>query len=304
MKSQMHRRNFLSSAIGIPAMGMLTRNAAVFQEKTGRSFAPRKLKTSLNAYSFNAQLTAGTMTVPEMFRFCAENGFDAIDLTGYYLRGYPQVPPDDYLFDLKQQAFRLGLELSGTGVRNDFTLADKEKRAEEVKRVKNWIDAAAKLGAPVLRIFSGNQKNEGISQRDVEEWVTTEINGCVEYAKKSGIILGLQNHNDFIRDAEGIIRIMKSVNSPWLGIILDTGSFHEADDAYAEMQKCIPYAVSWQIKEKIFDQRMEKDIDLKKLVPLIKESSYRGYLPIEALGDGDPRPKILALLSRLQQEIN
>ena len=102
------------------------------------------------------------MTISDMLDFCADTGFEGVDITGYYFKGYPQVPSDEYLFEIKRKAFRLGLEISGTGVRNDFTIADKTKREQEVALVKNWIEVAAKIGAPVIRIFAGNQKNEGI----------------------------------------------------------------------------------------------------------------------------------------------
>jgi hypothetical protein len=54
-------------------------------------------------------------------------GFEGVDITGYYLKGYPVVPDDEYLFKVKRMALRLGLEISGTGVRNDFTISDKSR---------------------------------------------------------------------------------------------------------------------------------------------------------------------------------
>ena len=126
-----------------------------------------------------------------MLDFCAVAGFEGVDITGYYFKGYPQVPPDEYLFQIKRKAFRLGLEISGTGVRNDFTIADKSKREQEVALVKNWIEVAAKIGAPVIRIFAGNQKNEGISKEQVTEWMLKDIQTCVDYGKQHGVIIGL-----------------------------------------------------------------------------------------------------------------
>ncbi len=86
-----------------------------------------KLKTSLNAFSFNEPLSKGEINLFQAIDYCAEQGFDAIDTTAYYFPGYPAVPPDDYIFALKKKAQILGLEISGTGVRNDFTNPDAEK---------------------------------------------------------------------------------------------------------------------------------------------------------------------------------
>ena len=72
--------------------------------------------------------------------------------------------------------------------------------------VKNWIEVAAKIGAPVIRIFAGNQKNEGITKEQVTEWMLKDIQTCVEYGKQYGVIIGLQNHNDFIQTAGQVIK--------------------------------------------------------------------------------------------------
>ena len=215
MHNHLHRRKFLSSMIGIP---VLTSGGILNIQSTFSKGLPTNnngLKTSLNAFSFNAPLSDGSMTIADMLDFCASVGFDGVDITGYYFKGYPQVPPDDYLFSIKRKAFRLGIEISGTGVRNDFTIADKTKREQEVVLVKNWIEVAAKIGAPVIRIFAGNQKNEGIKQEEVTDWMLKDIQTCVDYGKQHGVIVGLQNHNDFIQTAAQVIKIIETINSEW-----------------------------------------------------------------------------------------
>jgi sugar phosphate isomerase/epimerase len=315
----MHRKNFLTSLLGIPAFASsgvaaptpgpvaTTTPAPVAATKTpaGAPTTPalsKKLKTSLNAFSFNDPLLAGKMTISDMLDFCAEAGFEGVDITGYYFSGYPNVPADDYLYEIKRKAFRLGIGISGTGVRNDFTIADPVRRAEEVKLVKNWIEVAAKLGAPVLRIFAGNQKNEGISQEAVTEWMLKDIRQCVDYGKQHGVVIGLQNHNDFIQTAHQVIDIIRQINSEWLGLTLDTGSYRVLNP-YEEIGTSLNYTVNWQIKEKIFVDGVETDTDVEKIVGMIKASPYHGYLPIETLGQGDPKTKIMAMLVKLQNAI-
>src|SRR5688500_3636286 len=125
MGNQFHRRTFLSSLVGLPVLGSGFTNHSLNKDSfTGK----QRLKTSLNAFSFNEPLLKGSMSLDELLEFCAATGFDGVDITGYYFKGYPQVPSDDYLFQVKRKAFGLGLEISGTGVRNDFTIADKSKR--------------------------------------------------------------------------------------------------------------------------------------------------------------------------------
>lgn len=260
--------------------------------KTGR------LKTSLNAFSFNDALMSGSMKVEDMLDFCAANNFEGVDITAYYFKGYPAIPPDEYLFQIKRKAFGLGLEISGTGVRNDFTIADKSKRQLEVELVRKWIEAAAKIGAPVIRIFAGNQKNEKYTTDQVTDWMLKDIQTCVDHGKQHGVIIGLQNHNDFIQTADQVNKIIEAINSPWLGLILDTGSYR-VHDPYDEIEKSIRHAVNWQVKEKIFVNGAEVDTDLPRLMKIIKASGYTGYLPIETLGAGDAKIKIVTLLDKL-----
>ena len=93
------------------------------------------LRISLNAFSFNDLLLAKKMTIDDLLDFCAKTGFEGVDLTGYYFPGYPAAPSDEYIFHIKKKAFRLGIDLGCTGVRNDFTWADPKKRAEEKKQI-------------------------------------------------------------------------------------------------------------------------------------------------------------------------
>jgi sugar phosphate isomerase/epimerase len=194
------------------------------------------------------------------------------------------------------------LELSGTGCRNDFVFANKSDRDREIQLVKNWVDATAKLGAPVLRVFAGKSDLPGFSWGQISNWVVDALKECSDYAAKKGIIIGIQNHNDFIKTADQVIDILQRVNSPWCGLILDVGSFREKE-VYAEIEKAIPYAVNWQLKETIFAGKTELPIDLKKTFELIRASNYRGYVPIETLRKGDPSLIVPEFLTQVKPYI-
>src|SRR5579871_2446937 len=126
MSNTIPRRRFLSGSIGLAAM------AAQADERVQREPGV-KLKLGLNAYSFDKQLKAGSMTLMDAVHFCAQQGVDAIDTTGYYFPGYPKVPPDEYIYNLKRVAFVNGVGISGTGVRNNFAVADAAARKADVQ---------------------------------------------------------------------------------------------------------------------------------------------------------------------------
>jgi sugar phosphate isomerase/epimerase len=284
--SAFERRKFLKSSLALSALPVIGFFRKV--DATGQIHdVNNRFKISLNAYSFNAPLRSGKTNFDEVIEFCAAQGFDALDPTGYYFPGYPEIPSDEYIYKLKRKAHQLGVAISGTGVRNDFTQIDKTARTKEIEFVKRWIEVAAKLGAPVIRIFAGPSLPEKPSWEAIADWITEDIKTCVEYSKKHGVIVAVQNHNDFIKTADQAIDIIKRVNSEWFGLVLDTGSF-VTNEPYSEIAKAVPYAVNWQIKEKINYNGKTENMDLVKLFRIIHTSTYRGYLPIETLGEGDP----------------
>lgn len=269
------------------------------QEKPGLNKASY-LKISLNAYSFNSLLRANKMTIDDLLDFCAEVGLDGLDITGYYFPGYPAVPPDDYIYHVRKKAFRLGINLGCTGVRNDFTWASPAKREEEKKLVKDWIVVAQKLGAPGVRIFSGNLSKESYPWEERAKWIAGDIRECAEFGKSHGVMLALQNHWDFIKTAEQAENMLKLIDHEWVGLMLDTGSFRSSDP-YGEIAATAKYAISWQIKELIYVNEKPVETDFDKLITIIKRSGYRGYLPVETLGEGDPYEKVKILYGKIRR---
>lgn len=260
---------------------------------------PVKLKTSLNAFSFNGPLLKGDMNLDQLLEFCAANQIDAVDITAYYFPGYPEVPSDEYLYHIKQKAFLLGLEISGTGVRNDFSDPDPVKRKASVELVKKWIIAAEKLGAPVIRVFSGTVDVKDIPREKVVDYMVTDLKECTEFGKTHGVVVGIQNHNDFIKTADQAIEIIKRVNSEWFGLILDIGSYRTGDP-YLEIAQSVPYAVNWQLKENLYVNGVEQKTDLNRIMKIIQEKGYRGYIPLETLGEGDPKVKVPKFLAEIR----
>jgi sugar phosphate isomerase/epimerase len=92
------------------------------------------------------------------------------------------------------------------------------------------------------------------------------------------------------------------VDSEWLGLNLDIGSYRQ-DDPYEEIAKNIKYAITWQIKENVWIDGKETPTDFEKLFKIIKDSGYRGYLPLETLGAGDPYQKIPVLLENVRRAL-
>lgn len=288
-------KNIFQKKLIVVALTLIS--TSLFAQKPVERKGGSYVKTSLNAYSFSTMLNEGLkgagkgITIFDLLNFCAEQNFDAVDLTGYFFPGYPKAPTDEYINNVKRRAFQLGLDISGTGVKNDFANPDPAKRAADVKLVKEWIDVAVKLGAPVIRVFAGEIPAGYENRRaEVAKYMAASLKECAEYGKLRGVLVGLQNHGDFLQNAEQCIEMVKLVNSDWFGLIVDTGKFL-TDDPYVDIAKVMPYAVNFQIKESPFGPRGTVKTDLKRLMKIVDNSGFRGYLPIETLEiKGDPRP--------------
>jgi sugar phosphate isomerase/epimerase len=277
------RREFLSA---IPLLGLGSWESGIRNQELSRQKNPN-LRLSLNAYSFNDMLMKKQISKAEVLEFCAKTGFSAVDMTGYYFSTYPATPTNEEIFGFKRKAHELGIEISGTGVRNEFSYEDDIALNKEIDIVKRWIEVAAKLGAPVLRIFTAKAYSTGDVRKKVRDRIVKALDICIPVAAAHGIILGIQNHNDFLHTADECFELINPFNSPWLGLVLDTGTF-VAPDPYEEIKKATPLAVNWQLKEKLLIDGKQTLMNLPKLCKIIKECGYKGNVPIETLGLNDP----------------
>jgi len=302
MRKPDSRRNFIKSLAAMPAVAAVgVPSLFADAEKVMEPFS-HKFKLSLNVYSFNRPLRAGEIDLFDVLDFCAKYNFDAIDPTGYYFPGYPDVPSDDYIRKFKRQSFLLGLDISGTGVRNDFANPDKESRMADIQMIEQWLVASAKMGVPAIRLFPGHHEHEGYSRDQVFDWMAEDFKICCEMGEKYGVIIAVQNHNGFLKTAADVNRLFEMVDSEWLGLNLDIGSYRQ-HDPYKEIQKNIDKAVTWQIKENVWIDGQETTTDFVKLFKIIKDAGYRGYLPLETLGAGDPFEKVPTLLENVRSAL-
>jgi sugar phosphate isomerase/epimerase len=296
MDNPTSRRSFLTLSIALAAAPDAAHAAGEVNRRPGI-----KLKIGLNSYSFNRPLTSGKMTLDDVIDYCAQHNIDGVDTTGYYFPGYPKVPGDEYLYSLKRKAYVNGVTISGTGVRNDFTQTDAALK-EQIQLVKDWIVATEKVGAAFVRVFSGPRMPAGSTFEKVLQTMIPAFQECAEYGKKHGVIVALQHHDDFLKTADQTIQVVKGVNSDWFSVVLDVGSLRQGDP-YQEIEKLLPYACTWQIKELVYFNGKETPIDLSRIRAIIDKVGYRGFVPFEALGQGNP-DEVTAFLEKVRKALS
>lgn len=294
------RRQFLHSSLLAGTGLALGAGSAAAIEPIQRS-GPSHMRLSLAAYSFNRALdlrrnSKPTMTLDDFIDFAAGMDLGAVELTAYY---FPKTTPE-YLAHLKGRCTRLGLDVSGTAVGNDFCVADPEKLRTQIDSVKQWTEHSARLGAKTMRIFAGNvAKND--SEEKARERCVAAIQESCDHAAKYGLYLALENHGGITGTAEQVLKLVKAVKHQYFGVNLDTGNFRTADP-YADLEKIAPYAVTVQVKTEIHPRGKNlEDADLKRLLDMLRAVRYRGYVALEYEAAEDARTAVPRHIETLQK---
>jgi len=304
MQKPTTRRAFLQQCLltggAAAGLGILSPQPSRGIEPFRRPGAPR-LRLSLAAYSFRDLLKhkdpAKRMTLFDFVDFCAEQGLEGAELTSYY---FPDPPDRDYLLQLRRHAFLRGVTVSGSAVGNNFVVAPGPARDKQIADVKRWVDHCSVLGAPHIRVFAG-PTSPGLDLPTSKRLVVEALEECAQYAGSRGIFLGLENHHGIVADPEDLLDIVRAVKSPWLGINLDTGNFY-TDDPYADLAKCVPYAVNVQVKVDIRRRTDPKPspADFKRLAGILRSANYQGWVALEYEAAEDPRAAVPRYLRELR----
>jgi sugar phosphate isomerase/epimerase len=262
---------------------------------------PSQMKLSLAAYSFRNALAGPkkSMTLDDFVDVASTWDLDAVEPTSYY---FPEPPTPEYCRSLRRHAFLQGLSISGTAVRNTFTLQPGPQLDKEIDHVKRWVDLAAELHAPSIRIFAGDLQ-KGTSEADARRWCVEAISKCCEYAGTRGIYLALENHGGIVSTLDQTLAVVREVKSDWFGVNLDTGNFHSGDP-YADLARLAPYAVVVQIKVEMTVGKVSQPADLPRLVKMLRDVNYRGYVVLEYEADDEPRKAIPPYLQQLRKLID
>jgi sugar phosphate isomerase/epimerase len=197
---------------------------------------------------------------------------------------------------------------------------DEGLRRTEIQKTVRQIELASLLGIPTMRINTGRWGTiksfdelmvrkgiepplEGHTDEEAFGWVKGAIEKLLPRAEECGVVLGLENHWGLGRTAEGVLRIVEAIRSPWLQMTLDTGNFLERP--YEQMERMasstVPIALV-QAKTYFGGGRWYTlDLDYASIAELLRRHGYRGWISLEFEGNEKPEsgvPKSLALLRR------
>jgi sugar phosphate isomerase/epimerase len=128
------------------------------------------------------------------------------------------------------------------------------------------------------------------------------IDECLEYAATKGVFLALENHGGITATPAQLIAIIKRIKpSEWFGVNYDSGNFR-TDDPYADLEQIAPYAINAQIKVTVTAKGQKQPADLKRMVDILKQANYRGYVVLE-YEEREPLKEIPEYIHKLRELI-
>ncbi len=274
------------------------------------AWGAQQQKIAVSTYSF-WHLRGEKYPLEKVIEHADRMGFDGVELL------HRQFASEDtaYLNKLKQMAFDRGLSLPMLSIHQDFVFPEAAERAKHIDHTKKMVDLAAQLGIPAIRLNSGRWKTvksfddlmkvkgdelplPGFQEADAIRWCVESIQACLPHAEKAGVKLCLENHWGLTTKTETLLKIWKAVNSPWLGINMDTGNYPV--EPYPEIEKLAPHASIVQAKTYYGGGVWYTlDLDYKRIAGILKKAKFNGWVSLEMEGNEDALtavPRSLAML--------
>ena len=304
-----HRRRFLqtAAAAAIAFPGATFSTALAEETRTGLF----RNHLGISTYSFWQFKNEAYRDLEKCIDLSAEWGFDGVEIL------HRQMTNEEpgYLQRLKKRAFVNGLSLCGFSTHQGFVYPDAADRQKNIDHTIHCIELAYQLGIPTMRVNTGRwnttksfddlMKNRGVEPRiegytdeDGFKWVIDSLEKCLTAAEKCGVLLGLENHWGLGITAEGVLRIVDAIKSPWLQVTSDTGNFLE--DPYDRLALMAPKTILVQAKTYYGGGLWyQLDLDYPRIAKIFRNANYRGWVSLEFEGKEDPLtaiPKSLKVL--------
>lgn len=310
----MNRRAFLASVPVVASAGSLP---VLARPATA---SPIPVRLAIASYSYWHFKTA-RVPIEAVIDKAAALGVGGVDILHRQM-DIPEKEPltrehRKYLARLRLHAFRKGVDLVALSIHQDFVDPSRAVRKAQVRHTLKCIEIAHALGIPCIRLNSGRWNTiasfddlmkargvepvlKGVREEDGFRWCQECIEECLPLAAEHGVMLALENHWGLTRTPEGLLRVLDSVRSPWLGALMDTGNFLE--DPYDKLAAIAPRTV--YVQAKTYPGGGEwytLDLDYRRIAGILRAAGYTGYVALEMEGKQDPEVAVPASLQVLRE---
>jgi sugar phosphate isomerase/epimerase len=270
------------------------------------------MKLGCMSLSYKDQFASGDIDLVGFIDKAYEMGVDGIDI---HTRAFASTEPE-YLRDIRMRCLKRGLAISYIGVSNNFGRPESEL-PEAVADVKHWVNVAASIGVPLVRVFAA-----WIPEGEPEEQVWERMMPCMKeiaaHGEEKGVVLGLHNHNHgcVTRTGKEVRRIIDEVDNPYFSHILDTGQYVGSPgasgangvedpelDFYGSIADTAPLAVHVRAKIYRIQTGEEAWLDYPRIFEILKGVDYNGWVSMVYEGQAAEEestavPKAIAYLRR------
>ena len=239
--------------------------------------------------SYKEQFEAREMDIRRFIDRASELRLEGVE---FHTRAFESVAPA-YLREVRMRCLKRGLTISYIGVSNDFGRPQAELPGV-VAEVKHWVDVAAFMGVPLVRIFAAWVR-DGSTEEEVWERMMPCMHEVAVYGEEKGVVLGLHNHNHgcVTRTGGDVRRILETVNNPYLSHILDTGQYvgspgasgaegreDPALDFYGSIAETAPLAVFVRAKIYRIQTGVERWLNYPRIFEILNSVNYNGFVSV------------------------
>lgn len=278
----MKRRKFVQqSTLTLAGMAVFGSTAGQFNARMNPLGSDKDLKISLAQWSLHRTINKGEMTNMDFARV-TRNLYD-IDAIEYVSRFFDGKETDKaYLDALNKEAYKHRVKQLLIMVDGEGGLAelDDKVRQQAIDNHKKWVEAAKYLGCHSIRV---NARGEGTAQ-EMHDAAVDGLGRLSEFAEGYDINVIVENHGGRSSDGNWLSGVMKAVGKDNCGTLPDFGNFYEYD-RYQGVEDLMPFAKAVSAKSHVFDDKgNEKNIDYKRMLKIVREAGYTGFIGIEYEG--------------------
>jgi sugar phosphate isomerase/epimerase len=205
-----------------------------------------------------------------------------------------------YLDEIRDAAIKAGSSFADIAAdgENSIYSNDSGERDRASKFARTWIDVAARLGSPSVRINIAAAKNTKPEVARAAEG----LKPIAEYAASKNIAVHLENDNPVSENPFFLVSVLDRVNSPWLHALPDFGNSLAAlpaEEAYRGLDQMFAhaYAISHVKDATTAPANVVVPIDLTRIFALAKKHNYKGIFSMEFESEGDPYAGTLRLIA-------
>jgi L-ribulose-5-phosphate 3-epimerase len=257
------------------------------------------MKISLAAWSLHKAFFAQEIDQLGMLDTCAEMQIPGFELVNTF---FPS-PQYAYLRHMRKRADDAGIELLliMCDLEGDLGHPEKEKRVQAGRNHRKWVDIASVLGCHSIRVNTRGDESDPAAMR---ERVAEGLGHLLPYAKESNVSVLIENHGGLSSDPDWLVSVMELVNDPNVGTLPDFGNFPPEVDRYEATTKLMLHAKA--VSAKCYDfgeDGNETKIDFARMIEIVKDAGYDGYVGIEFEGDRLSEPEGIAAAKSLLEKL-